>query len=46
MNHTSVLVESEEKDEDEQPEKHQYLDFSREIEMYMSVLFLIVVRTH
>jgi hypothetical protein len=41
-----VPGESEEKDEDEQPEKHQYLDFLREMGMSMSVLFLIVVRTH
>jgi hypothetical protein len=45
MNHTSVLAGLDENDEDELPEKHQYLGFLKEIEMYMSVLFLIVVRT-
>jgi hypothetical protein len=35
MNHTLVPGESEVNDEDEPPEKHQYLDFSREMEMSM-----------
>jgi hypothetical protein len=35
-----------EKDEDELPEKPQYLDFLKETEMCMSLLFLIVVETH
>lgn len=46
MNHTLVQDGSEENDEDEQLERLQYLDFSREMEMSMSVLFLTVVKTH